>query len=207
MRKWTPEFQREYLKQWRANNKDKLEAYKSDPKNKARAREMKKRLLRTDPEWRAKVNARRAAYHKKNRDQILATQRAKRSTPEYKAKRLLWEYGITAEALARMREEQGNACAICLRCLEGLKVCIDHCHKTGQLRGLLCGWCNSAIGLLQDDKENLQRAIAYLIQDRPVHICVNRQIIARRATGTRQRCRLCDGVGHNKTACPTVPYP
>lgn len=40
--------------------------------------------------------------------------------------------------------------------------CIDHDHKTGKVRGLLCQTCNRAIGLLKDDINILQRAIDYL---------------------------------------------
>lgn len=39
---------------------------------------------------------------------------------------------------------------------------IDHCHKTGKVRGHLCHNCNRALGLLQDDTALLRRAIAYL---------------------------------------------
>jgi hypothetical protein len=40
--------------------------------------------------------------------------------------------------------------------------CLDHDHKTKQFRGWLCHTCNRAIGQLQDDVENLKRAIEYL---------------------------------------------
>ena len=39
---------------------------------------------------------------------------------------------------------------------------IDHCHTTGKVRGMLCHNCNRALGLLQDDKDYLEKAISYL---------------------------------------------
>lgn len=43
-----------------------------------------------------------------------------------------------------------------------LKLVVDHCHKTGRIRGLLCHNCNRALGLLQDDVGVLRKAIGYL---------------------------------------------
>jgi len=42
------------------------------------------------------------------------------------------------------------------------RLCIDHCHKSGKTRGLLCSKCNSALGLFEDDTERLKMAIKYL---------------------------------------------
>lgn len=39
---------------------------------------------------------------------------------------------------------------------------VDHCHETGQVRGLLCNLCNQALGLFKDSPELLARATAYL---------------------------------------------
>lgn len=43
---------------------------------------------------------------------------------------------------------------------------IDHCHKTGKVRGLLCKTCNTGIGHLKDDPNILRSAINYLELDR-----------------------------------------
>lgn len=78
-------------------------------------------------------------------------------------------YGITYRTYRLMLESQQEKCKIC----EGegfimnsdrhkMKLVIDHCHKTGKVRGLLCHNCNRALGLLQDSEDNLKAAIAYL---------------------------------------------
>lgn len=46
--------------------------------------------------------------------------------------------------------------------MEQMVGCIDHDHKTGKIRGLLCGFCNKAIGLLKENINILRNAIHYL---------------------------------------------
>lgn len=79
-------------------------------------------------------------------------------------------YGITFSDYRRLFSKQGGKCAIC-RCAppsgvidEDAKVtlCVDHDHATGEVRGLLCGNCNSGLGMFRDSTESLQNAIEYL---------------------------------------------
>ena len=64
--------------------------------------------------------------------------------------------------------QQAGKCAICkngeTECYKGKKrrLAVDHCHKTGQIRGLLCGKCNKALGLLQDNPQFITNALIYL---------------------------------------------
>ena len=78
-------------------------------------------------------------------------------------------YGITLQDYELMLEDQDCLCAICGG--EGfimdttrhkIKLVVDHDHKTGMVRGLLCHNCNRALGLLKDSSEILQTAIDYL---------------------------------------------
>lgn len=71
------------------------------------------------------------------------------------------KYGLTVDQFNAMFQTQNGKCAICFKDL-GTKYCIDHCHSTGAVRGLLCYSCNSGIGLLQDSPHLLQCAIEYL---------------------------------------------
>lgn len=69
-------------------------------------------------------------------------------------------YGITREEFDAMVREQDNRCGICARSMEPPHV--DHNHKNGVVRGLLCGSCNRMIGLAGESAETLRQAILYL---------------------------------------------
>lgn len=73
-------------------------------------------------------------------------------------------HGITLKDYNTLFSNQNGCCAICglHQCELNLPICIDHCHETGQIRGLLCDNCNKGIGFLQDNREFLHKAITYL---------------------------------------------
>lgn len=72
-------------------------------------------------------------------------------------------YGITLEAYEHMLAEQNGVCAICKRPNHaGFRLAVDHCHETGDVRGLLCGDCNRGIGSLGDSSDRLRAAAMYL---------------------------------------------
>lgn len=70
-------------------------------------------------------------------------------------------YGLSMSGYESMLRAQNGVCQICKRKPEGY-LQVDHCHSTGKVRGLLCGNCNSGIGLLQESREVLASAIKYL---------------------------------------------
>lgn len=72
---------------------------------------------------------------------------------------VLKKYGITHEQYMDLWERQEGLCA---GCEQPDPRCIDHSHETGEVRGLLCDACNTALGLLKDDTITLARLIAYL---------------------------------------------
>lgn len=96
------------------------------------------------------------------------------SVKEYEAKRLAkdplfrrrrwlkFKYNITPEDYDKMLLNQNNLCAICNLPMEEKDICIDHCHLTNKVRGLLHRTCNAAIGLLKEDVSILANAITYL---------------------------------------------
>jgi len=73
-----------------------------------------------------------------------------------------WRHGITNEQYLEMLQDQNNSCLICLRNLKDDDGCIDHCHSTGKIRGVLCNLCNLGLGFFQDDPERMIRAASYL---------------------------------------------
>lgn len=86
---------------------------------------------------------------------------------EFRLKYALVERGITFEEYQTLVETQGGKCAICGRApgeanKREWRLSIDHDHKTGKVRGLLCAICNPMIGLASDDPEILQKAVDYL---------------------------------------------
>lgn len=73
-------------------------------------------------------------------------------------------YGITAEEYRAVVQRQGEKCAICETedCASGKSLAIDHDHRNGQVRGLLCANCNNGLGRFGDDPDLLRAAIKYL---------------------------------------------
>lgn len=71
--------------------------------------------------------------------------------------------GFTPEEFQEKLSNQGNVCAICGTDNPGkLDFCADHCHSTGQKRGVICRKCNAGLGHFNDNIESLKAAIEYL---------------------------------------------
>ena len=104
------------------------------------------------------MNARARQYYQDNKQRSAARSRLAR-------------YGITDEQYARLYEAQGGRCAICETTADAEKLrtrkslAVDHCHTTGAIRGLLCGACNKALGLVDDSATIMRSAIAYVESD------------------------------------------
>lgn len=90
----------------------------------------------------------------------------------YLRQRSAARFGLTLSDVEKMLSEQGGVCAICqgqplavnASSQKIIDFAMDHDHKTGKPRGLLCSHCNRGIGLLQDSPEIIRRAAAYLDQ-------------------------------------------
>lgn len=73
-------------------------------------------------------------------------------------------YGITPNDYNRMYEDQKGCCKVCGTQSGNTKFHIDHCHTTGKVRGLLCGPCNRALGLLNDNPLTILNLYHYISQ-------------------------------------------
>lgn len=72
-------------------------------------------------------------------------------------------YGMTQEQFDALWASQDGHCLICKEKKDIL--CVDHCHGTQKVRGLLCRSCNWGLGYFKDDPARLQAAIEYLARN------------------------------------------
>jgi hypothetical protein len=95
---------------------------------------------------------------------------------ERERRRTLARYGLTPAEYDSLVKRQRNRCAVCGTTKVGGPPTrnkywhVDHDHVTGQVRGLLCSKCNTAIGLLQDDPEILAIAARYVAKHRQMEL-------------------------------------
>lgn len=84
------------------------------------------------------------------------------------AYRLRYFYSLTVEDYRELESRQGGKCSICGAHQDDLEqcLCVDHCHKTGRVRGLLCVKCNAGVGMFSDNPKILAAAIRYLKGDK-----------------------------------------
>jgi hypothetical protein len=118
------------------------------------------------------VSKTRKIYYLKTKDHQLSLRRKRYAESRAfrlrkKDRDLQKAYGITLDDYKVMQEQQKHLCAICFlkdsnKRTKGL--CVDHCHDTKQVRGLLCTNCNQGLGKFFDNEELLRNAIAYLEQ-------------------------------------------
>lgn len=75
------------------------------------------------------------------------------------------KYGLTRKQYLSMLASQDGACAICRSKSPGARcrnLFVDHCHRTGRVRGLLCNRCNLALSKFGDDLPGFRAVVAYL---------------------------------------------
>lgn len=125
-------------------------------------------------------NAKRRAYYQANKETQSAKAKARyykdragniERSKEWKRKNptvafnthLKSKYGITIEDRKRLLQMQGGVCAVCEDpTFGGKEPCVDHDHKTGKVRGMICRKCNAGLGFLKDDITVVERLLEYL---------------------------------------------
>ena len=124
-------------------------------------REAEARMLERNPGYKRN-------WYFTNRDRLLAQRKAEyQADPgKYKARVRSYKHRIKSAEIAALLVEQDYRCAICRvpfnETIRNLKSNIDHDHKTGHIRGILCRLCNTAIGHAQDDPSLLIKMANYL---------------------------------------------
>lgn len=147
---------KEYYKQYYKNNKDKYKKYqqKYNEKNKEKIKEIQKIYRENNKE---KIKKNYYIYRKKNKE-------------TYKRNMLKRDHGITLEEFNKMKEEQNNVCYICgqpetKKNREKIKeLAVDHNHKTGKIRKLLCYNCNVGLGYSKENPYILINMVKYLLK-------------------------------------------
>lgn len=90
----------------------------------------------------------------------------RRQNGSLESSRLKYLYGITIEKYNQMMSDQGGVCSICALAgtvkPEKRALCVDHDHKTGKIRGLLCHAHNFLIGYAHDSLNELSAGYHYL---------------------------------------------
>jgi len=147
-KKWREENkqeEREYRKQWREDNPEYDKNYRVENKEQIQ-------------EYRDGRKEEKKIYDKKY-------------TTQNRSNFLYNKYGITSKEYDDMVREQDNKCAICEEPESRLddngypmRLCVDHDHVTGEVRGLLCSKCNLGIGYLRSDEgtDILLNAVCYI---------------------------------------------
>ena len=99
------------------------------------------------------------AYMVKHRKEHPLSQKQK---DQAASRSLKHRYGITLEEYTQILESQGGHCLLCPKKTDnGRRLCVDHCHASGKVRGILCGGHNAAIAIL-DNPRLLNEAMTYL---------------------------------------------
>jgi Recombination endonuclease VII len=122
--------------------------------------------FRKKPENRNKDRILGILWRKKNPEKAKEQSRKARERHPDKSRKFFLKdlYGMTIEQYNLLFEKQQGKCAICERHQSELtkRLHVDHNHNTGKTRGLLCHYCNTALGSFKEDITLLNKAIEYL---------------------------------------------
>ena len=106
----------------------------------------------------------RREWYAKNRKQSIACvkQNYANKKEQIKFQRIFKKYKLTKEAYLQMKEDQNGRCAACKLENSSKDLAVDHCHKTGKVRGLLCDQCNTSLGLLKDSPLRIKALLDFV---------------------------------------------
>ena len=152
------ETKRIYDKKYRANNKENIKKYREENRQKiaTQAKRYREKNIETIKQ---KATLSSKKRYSRNKNKILL------KTKECTLKR---KYGISLDQYSGMCAAQNDLCAVCERpeatWINGKikSLAVDHDHRTGKIRGLLCYSCNTTLGKVNEDVQILKNMINYL---------------------------------------------
>jgi hypothetical protein len=160
-----------YRKSWKQQNREKVllekkryrERHRETLAQKARDRTRQHSQFLTEEQKQARKKHKREWYRSYYREN--KTRLSKANRPHL----LRRKYGLTEDEYHVILKKQGGVCAICgaestIYIDRETRLAVDHCHKTGKVRGLLCSRCNLAISFFNDSPTVLARARRYLLK-------------------------------------------
>lgn len=137
--------------------KEKTEFFKDSRKKNGIRSHCKDCCQRETKSWRERNRSEYNSY--------VAQWRAKNPDRQHKTE-IKRNYGISIEKYNEMLTAQSCKCLICSKqhdpTIKKGRLFVDHDHQTGEVRGLLCGKCNMALGLFNDNIDLIKKAISYL---------------------------------------------
>jgi recombination endonuclease VII len=147
-----------------------LEEFYADKKTKDRKscycklclRERASKWQKKNPE---RAAARVAKWHNENPGKRAAHMNKYYASGAWRENWYMGSYGLTVAQVDKMVADQGGKCAICSKSNpggRGRRLVVDHCHKTGMIRAMLCHTCNTSLGGFMDDPEILMKAVDYI---------------------------------------------
>ena len=136
-------------------------------RNKEQAKARRKELYYLNKE---RDNQYSKEYYRKNKEQIQQRNGTDSAQRKRFTKHILDRYNMTLDQWNTLLIEQNGRCSICFNTMQNPHV--DHCHDTGNIRGLLCSSCNRGLGYFGDNPETLKIALAYLRGLRTTNVLV-----------------------------------
>jgi hypothetical protein len=108
------------------------------------------------PRHRSRASGRHCNCKTCHNQQVRESRARQGGSRKYHLKR---RYGLTPEEFEALLARQGSLCPICLK---RPAVHVDHDHRSGNVRGILCEMCNGGLGQFRDNAETIESAIRYL---------------------------------------------
>jgi len=161
------EEKREYQKKYNPKNKEKINKYqrqyrkKHTEKVRMYHREYQKKYAQENKE---KIAARKRKYIVEHPEKVKPYRQKYYQEHKVRAAdlRLRRRFNISLEEADALLIKQQHKCPICKKSLTETKRCVDHDHKNGEVRGILCRTCNAGLGQFMDDAKLLENAAQYL---------------------------------------------